>query len=424
MIYWGLCFVVLLSTLAPAKRLAGSDSHLLYLQRNGQVYGQGYNGNGQLGINSTAYARVPSKMLKVVHATDVCAEQFHSCVVDQGGQVKCAGRDAYGLLGIGAPPDEYEDYSSDVTMLAPVVGLKSGVAQVYCGSSSSCARMRSGAVSCWGWYAGQVRYIPLKIAMFRRVGKGVMDIGVGDRHVCFVAVGGKLYCVGENFRGQLGIGSSLSEVKMPTPVLGLAANNIVSVKCGLQHTCAANSAGAMFCWGSNEYGQLGNSNITEDFYVPVPVLGVTSRVASVWAGHYNSYAIYRDGSVRAFGQDNYGVFGTGGVPGVQPLAIVFGQNVTGVKELRGGFGSVCVLMGDDTVQCTGFVHGGEYESSLTLSTMVGFPVTRSPTLKPTKRPTTAPTLKPTKRPTTAPTSKPTKRITSKPTKRITSKPTQ
>lgn len=419
MICWG--FVLLLCALAPAfaKRLAKADSHLLYLQRNGQVYGLGYNGNGQLGINSTEYGHAPTRMLRVVHATDVCAGQFHSCLVDQGGRAKCVGWDAYGLLGTGAPPDEYEDYTKEVVMPVPVVGLQSGVVQVHCGFYTNCAVMKGGAVSCWGWYAGRVRYVPFKIDKFRRAGQGVVDVGLGDRHACFVAVGGKLYCVGENFQGQLGIGPGLFETKTLTPVLGPAANNMVSVKCGAAHTCAANSHGAMFCWGSNEFGQLGNANVTgPDFFVPVPVLGLTARVVSVWAGGFNSYALHPDGSASAFGQDNYGQFGTGSVPGVQPLAIAFGQNVTGVKELRGGFSSICVLLEDDTVQCTGSSAGGEYESLLTLGTVVGLPVTPSPTPQPTKRPTTP---KPTKRPTTArPTTlKPTKRPTLNPTKRPT-----
>ncbi|KAH9259281.1 hypothetical protein BASA81_002324 [Batrachochytrium salamandrivorans] len=407
-----------LANFAAAKRLAGTGNHFLVLQRDGQVFAVGYNRYGQLGLNTATNVLLPQAMLFVTNASDISTGYHHSCLIDS--QVKCVGFNLLYQLGDGTDTDR--------SLLVPTLGLDSGIQEVYCGYYGSCARMTSGKAQCWGQFANVVRTSPVSIT----VSGGIQSISLGSFHACLVKVGGGLYCMGSNANGQLGTGNKTDQ-PTPTPVVGLAAENIVSVACGYYHTCAVNAAGAIFCWGELDNGRLGNPSITSDSPNPVQVTGITSGAASAWAGWYNSFVLMQNGTVWAFGKDGYGLFGTGST-GNQPVPIVFGQGVSGVVEVRGGILTTCVLLQNDRVWCTGRNQNGQLgvgsiTSSLTLVEMQlpTLAPTRSPTKTPTKQPTFAstkqPTLIPTKQPTLIPTKQPTLISTAQPTLIPTAQPT-
>ncbi|KAH9260090.1 hypothetical protein BASA81_001862 [Batrachochytrium salamandrivorans] len=404
----GLADLADLANFATAKRLAGQGYHFLVLQHDGQVFAVGLNSNGQLGLNTITNALLPQAMLSVTNASDVSAGMFHSCLIGQGSIVKCTGYNFYYQLGDGT--------NSDKHMLVPVLGLEPGIEEVYCAYGGSCARTTSGKAQCWGNFANTYRTSPANITL----PGGIQSISVGNTHACFVAVGGKLYCMGLNTYGELGTGNDTDQAE-PIQVVGLAAENIVSVACGQEHACAVNAAGAMFCWGSYFNGRLGNLIITSSSPNPVQVAGITSGAASAWAGLFNSFALMQNGTVWAFGRDYYGVFGTGSI-GAKSAPIVFGQGVSGVVEIRGGYYTTCILLQNDRVWCTGnngfgqLGVGGTAES-YTLVQM------QLPSLAPTRLPTAEPTLQPTLVPTTEPTVAPTQEPTLDPTLEPTLEPT-
>ncbi|KAH9247044.1 hypothetical protein BASA81_015396 [Batrachochytrium salamandrivorans] len=386
--------LVNLVSFATAKRLAGQGRHFLVLQRDGQVFGVGNDDYGQLGLNTTTAAIVlPQPMLSVTNATDVSGGESHSCLIDQDAQVKCTGRNTNYQLGDGTQSNKH--------MLVPALGLASGIEEVYCNYHASCARAASGVAQCWGYFTFSTRNSPVDIA----VSGGVQSISLGYQHACFMAIGGKLYCMGSNTKGQLGTGNTTTQAA-PIQVVGLAAENIVSVACGYEHTCAVNADGAMFCWGEDFYGRLGNPTITSESPNPVQVLGITSGAASAWTGGFNSFALMQNGTVLVFGADWYGMFGTGSSVD-QPAPIVYGQGVSGVVELRGGYYVTCVLLQNDQVKCTGYNGYGQLGVGNTVEsyTLVEMQL---PSLAPTSLPTAEPTLAP------VPTAEPTRATTQSP----------
>ncbi|KAH9246805.1 hypothetical protein BASA81_015583 [Batrachochytrium salamandrivorans] len=383
-----------LSDLATAKRLAGMGNHFLVLQRDGQVFGVGLNNNGQLGLNTTSNAVVlPQAMLSVTNATDVSAGTLHSCLIDQGSIVKCTGYNLNRQLGDGT--------NIPKSVLVPALGLDSGIEEVYCGSSGSCARMTSGKAQCWGKFANAVRTSPVNIT----IPDGIQSISVGDAHACIVEA-------------------------EPTQVVGLAAETVVSVACGTYHTCAVNAAGAMFCWGRSNYGQLGNSSITSDSSNPSPVqvTGITSGAASSWAGGFNSFALMQNGTVWAFGVDNYGVFGTGSI-GAKSAPIVFGQGCLG--WWKSAVELIRLACFSKTTECVEPTQDPTLEPTLAPTSVPTFEPTLAPTLAPTSeptfepsvQPTTVPTIEPTQEPTLDPTADPTAETTLVPTNEPTFEPT-
>jgi len=175
--------------------------------------------------------------------------------------------------------------------------------------------------------------------------------GVG-LHRCAILSDDALYCWGRNNFGQLGI-SSKDDKYVPTKV-ELGSMPVQDVSIGAFHTCAVLDDATLRCWGYNWQGQLGlgDAGSGTERTSPTEVTGITS-VASVSLGQTHSCAMKEDKSVYCWG-DNY--YGRVGMPGLalcdQCITTPQGPLTfsTTVKEvMSGGIHSCAVLEGDDPV---------------------------------------------------------------------------
>jgi alpha-tubulin suppressor-like RCC1 family protein len=124
------------------------------------------------------------------------------------------------------------------------------------------------------------------------------SIAVGDDHVCSTGMGGSVYCWGSNEYGQLGI-EPLENSSSPVKVQG-GLKNVVEVGAGHSHTCALSDTGIVSCWGSNEDCQIGSGG--ESFGpIPRPVKGLANVVALDVLGDSNC-AVTADGEVLCWGK--------------------------------------------------------------------------------------------------------------------------
>ena len=108
----------------------------------------------------------------------------------------------------------------------------------------------------------------------------VIDVSAGDKYTCAVTRAGAAYCWGKNDKGQLGNDSTETSSE-PVQVLGVGGvgnlANVKQISAGKDNTCAvttAASGGNAYCWGKNGQGQLGNDSAGTNSSVPVQVLGV------------------------------------------------------------------------------------------------------------------------------------------------------
>jgi len=83
-------------------------------------------------------------------------------------------------------------------------------------------------------------------------------ISGGSAHYCGLVAGGAMYCWGMNRSGQLGDGTTTSR---NTPVLVLGGISFTSLSAGGDHTCGLATTGIVYCWGLNSGGQLGNRSL-------------------------------------------------------------------------------------------------------------------------------------------------------------------
>jgi len=84
---------------------------------------------------------------------------------------------------------------------------------------------------------------------------------------------------------------------------------VVQVAAGLSHTLALMSDGTVWAWGNNNYGQLGNG-ITSYSELLVQVVGL-NNITAIAAGESHNLALKTDGTVWAWGYNNWGQLGNG-----------------------------------------------------------------------------------------------------------------
>jgi alpha-tubulin suppressor-like RCC1 family protein len=137
------------------------------------------------------------------------------------------------------------------------------------------------------------------------------SFSVGAGHACARRTNGRLFCWGADGQGQLGNGDATGDRTAPVPVAG-GATNWASVGAGGLHTCGRRTGGRLFCWGDDDYGQLGSGNVTGDRAQPTEVVGArTNWTGPVAVGGYHTCARRTNNSDFCWGTDGFGQLGNG-----------------------------------------------------------------------------------------------------------------
>lgn len=233
---------------------------------SGHAFMWGDNSYGQLGTGTTTDSLTPIAagvpgVLAGKRLTAISASNENTCVVADG-QAYCWGDNSHGQLG----------NNSTTESLSPVhVAAFQGmtVTAVTSGLDMSCA-VAAGAAYCWGSNRfGQLGNgstddslvpVPVVTEANALAGKAVTSISAQGDYTCAVA-DAAAYCWGHNLSGQLGNGNKLDS-HVPVAVTGLAGKTVTAVSARYDTTCAVADAKA-YCWGSNAYGQMGNTTPAE-----------------------------------------------------------------------------------------------------------------------------------------------------------------
>jgi alpha-tubulin suppressor-like RCC1 family protein len=206
-----------------------------------------------------------------------------------------------------APEPEASDIQANVSAAAAL-----SFSAVSSGGAHTCGLTSDQRLYCWGWnYNGQVgdgtngnirtRPVPVGGALrFRQV-------DLGTSHTCAITTGDLLYCWGWNEFGQLGNGTKSFGRSTPGPVSG--NHRFRSVAGGSLHTCAISMAdNRAYCWGSNTSGQLGDGTTSERL-TPTPVRG-TMRFRRITAGDHTC-GLNTENRAFCWGTNRYGQLGDG-----------------------------------------------------------------------------------------------------------------
>jgi alpha-tubulin suppressor-like RCC1 family protein len=328
--------------------------HACAVATDGTPYCWGGNGTGELGVGDLNSRYVPTLVSGGLTVQWLSTGFRTTCAVDQAGAGWCWGEGEDGQLGTG-------NFNSTTVPTAMAGGLQWKT--ITPEEEHSCGVTIANEIYCWG-----------SIAPFRVVGDVAMQtIDAGAEHSCGVA-GSAAYCWGSNAAGQLGDGTTEDRYQ-PTPVTGAHAFRSVSASPwafgmvdDLFHTCAVTTGDAAYCWGSNEFGELGNGTTT-DATAPAQVSGSLS-FRSVSAGRDHTCGVTTSDVAYCWGNDDSGQLGNGSTTSsTVPVAVtgsISFQSVTAGHQ-------TCGVSTSGTGYCWGpdLFSSGPFESA---------PVSVAPTL--------------------------------------------
>jgi len=145
-------------------------------------------------------------------------------------------------------------------------------------------------------------------------------LSLGSEHTCALLNTGRAWCWGGNRAGELGLGTAgtqdITQRAVPTELT--AVDNIAEIELGARHTCARLDDGTVWCWGSNDLGQLGDgleehadeaqcmigTSLLDCSSVPVRVAGIDDAIA-LDVGRHHSCVIREGGTVWCWGFNEY-----------------------------------------------------------------------------------------------------------------------
>jgi len=245
-------------------------THSCALSRVGTVHCWGQNSYGQLGDGTTKSSQHPvavrtSAMADLTNVKSLSAGIFHTCAVLTNGTVWCWGNQTLGATGSAAAGNR------GAVQVRTATGYLTGITSVSSGKQYTCAIAGRAASWCWGRNTnGQLgdgttvnRFyaVPVKIGKTPLVNLTAIAAGSGE-HSCAVGTAGQIYCWGANAARQLGDGTTLQRTSAVSFVASTAKliGPLKDIAVGAAHSCGRTSGGAVWCWGQNTSGQLGNGS--------------------------------------------------------------------------------------------------------------------------------------------------------------------
>ena len=290
-----------------------------------QPYAWGPNTSGELGDGTTTTRSSPVQIAGGTWTSNLAGNNY-SCGLRSANALFCWGENGTGQLGDGTAINRNEP--------TQVPGQWDTVAPGY---HSTCAIRSDDTLWCWGANdVAQLGSATTSAPHTRPVQVGTetwKSVTVGGNHACAIRSDESLWCWGGDDAGQVGDGMTAADscafgpldpipcAPNPTQVAGGAWK---SVSAGGAHTCALGGDGALWCWGANGSGQVGDGvtggEVCEGPSGPVachtsPVAIGTDSWKSVSAGFAHTCAIDDNAHLSCWGSDSGGQVGDGETAG-------------------------------------------------------------------------------------------------------------
>jgi hypothetical protein len=335
------------SSTNPVIDIEAGSYHACALTQNGTVYCWGRNLEGEVGVGSTAGliplpTAIPSKTYGVI-----TLGAYHTCAIEGtpplagANYVDCWGINSAGEFGNNLPTSTPQTTPLNTGLIFYTVSAGNGYT---CGINNKV----NGSLYCWGennfgqlgnGYSGTYYSTPQLVTLAIGAGPPPVPASVSPGYIttCATDVGGNGYCWGDNSNGEVGNGTT-STTPVVTPTLIPGGYSWTSISMGYSSVCGIAST-ADYCWGYNDYGQLGNGT-TANSGTPTPtaVIGSGALFTQFTVGQGSQSACYITGGVvSCFGLDSNGQLGLG-TPGVSavpnPTAMTAQPAPAGVGPLR------------------------------------------------------------------------------------------
>jgi alpha-tubulin suppressor-like RCC1 family protein len=247
----------------------------------------------------------------------------------------------------------------------------SGISKVASGLQHSCA-LRSGELSCWGLnkhgqigngeagvidgqtdtLTGSKYTVRVALQPYRVFVRDVTDVALGYEHTCAIR-NEELFCWGSNDYGQLGLPTALGKLVV-SPVS--VAKGVTQVSARGRWTCAVTTTGKLLCFGTRLVRS--GADLIPRLVSSLPKEMIASGVQSVSVSANHACAIVRNGSdssLRCFGMNSFGEIGNGNPDG-EDVAVPAEVFASGVSVIRVSENRSCAIV-EGGMKCFGVTLG-------------------------------------------------------------------
>ncbi len=182
---------------------------------------------------------------------------------------------------------------------------------------------------------------------------GSTSAGDGPAVTCAIRDDHSLWCWGSNDLGQIGQGSASTAPRLAPVRVGLDAD-WAHVSASGHHVCALKEDGTLWCWGDSRYGAVGVAPVTVPRPAPVRVGAESDWVSVVTNGasrrdRAHSCGVRGDGTLWCWGANALGAFGAGGSAD-EPRRVGDGADWRSVST---GEQHTCGIHADGSLWCWG-----------------------------------------------------------------------
>lgn len=180
------------------------------------------------------------------------------------------------------------------------------------------------------------------------------SLAVGQAHACALNPQGEAHCWGINNLGQLG--STEVGATPYSPLKVTTEKRFVTLVAGTDHTCALTVEGSPYCWGRNAGGALGSG--TESPFVFAPERVMTDEIFSqLSAGANSTCGVTKQKQVLCWGSNEHGQLGNGTkISSGEPVGI---QELIDITQVSVGQFHACALNELGVVLCWGNNSAGQ-----------------------------------------------------------------
>ncbi|PJJ59985.1 RCC1 domain-containing protein [Hymenobacter chitinivorans] len=321
------------------RSVAAGNAHSVAVRRDGTLWTWGYNGNGQLGNGTRGDTKqlVPTQVGTATSWANLAAGEDHTLAQRADNSIYAWGINQRSQIGQGFP------FTSSFNQVIEYFGVTSW-SQVNAGYYTSLAH--SGTNTLFGWGAngnGQIGNnstsdyntpVPVPVSSWQ-------STATGSAHTVGVKTDGSLWGWGDNRQGQAGISNYQYYY---TPIRIGSATTWKTVAAGYAHSAGVRTDGTLWTWGRDNDGQLGNGTATGNRSTPQQV-GSGTTWARVACGASHTAAIRQDGTLWAWGNNASGQVGTGSAGGLEQEPVQVGTATTWASVAAGT--SFTVAVGKD-----------------------------------------------------------------------------
>ncbi|WP_343637472.1 T9SS type A sorting domain-containing protein [Fluviicola sp.] len=302
--------IIILTTFLACSYLSGAQvldagrDHSLYLCSDSIPRSWGKASNGELGLGVTSNKAIPTGIPDMEQVIAVSAGNYFSLFLKSDGTVWATGLNQQGQLGMGN--------TTNLNEAAQIPSL-SNITAISAGSAFSLFLKSDGTV--WGCGMNDVGQLgngtndnvlsPAQIPGLTNV----TAIAGGGNHSLFLLDDGTVKACGLNLGGQLGIGASSFGSNVPVAVTVLTG--ISKIDAGWAHSLFLKNDGTVWSCGTNNNGQLGLGNNTNQ-NTPTMITSL-SGITQISSGTLSNHSLFlkNDGTVSMCGHNGCGQFGLG-----------------------------------------------------------------------------------------------------------------